>query len=144
MILPFLNLVRELKKYFQLTYFFLKVDFSCFSERRIIFDYETYGDSPPCLAKDGEVADKEATLQGVGEDQNGESGILLEAKVMTMSPDECKEWVEYNATTSPDFKSSIDQHLPKGLTPDNVILCTHGQCIEQGADGHCEYTVSLL
>ena len=119
------------------------INLNLFSERRIIFDYDTFGDSPPCLSDMTELEDEGvANIQGVGLDENGDFGRGLEAELRTMSMESCKDWAEYNATVSRNFRNLLKRHLRKGLTDD--VVCAHGICHEFDTDGTCEgYTVSF-
>ena len=91
-----------------------------FLERKILYDYETYGDSPTCLNKDCDIAGKEATLQGFGKTETGDFPIkLLETTVRTITNDECKNWIRINMRTAAKIPE-----LPNGIN--STILCTRG------------------
>ena len=98
-------------------------------ERRIIFNYEKFGDSPPCLGYSFDIANLEALSQGVGKTEYDTHGDLLEAKIVTMSNQECEEWISYNRTKSLLFKASVKQQLPNGMS--NDLLCTKGIYYEE-------------
>lgn len=50
--------------------------------------------------------------------------LQLEAKLKTMSNQECAEWFSYNATNDRQFRKSIKENFKNGI-PQNV-LCTKG------------------
>ena len=96
-----------------------------FLERKILYDYETYGDSPTCLNTECDIDGKEATLQGFGKTETGEfPNKLLETKVKTITNEECKNWM------NTIFRNNTIKGLPNGINM--TILCTRGNEYEQG------------
>ena len=61
--------------------------------RRVVYDFEKYGDSPICLDNGKhEVIGDIATIQGYGVTETGlPSGELLESNVTVISLEKCKE-----------------------------------------------------
>ena len=101
-----------------------------FLERKILYDYETYGDSPTCLNKECDIAGKEATLQGFGKTETGDfPNKLLETTVNTITNRECN-------ITNRNAGDKIAQQLPYGIN--RTILCTMGIEHEGG-----EYSVRI-
>ena len=97
--------------------------------RRIIFDFEKYGDSPLCFKK---VKNHEGTLalvQGFGLTESGkQSGELLQTHVTVISNEKCAEILKHNISSN-----LIDYHkltkpsygtLKYGITDE--IMCTLG------------------
>ena len=99
----------------------LKYDFS---ERKILYDYGIFGDSPICLNEEPDISDKVATLQGIGRTDTTDhvSEIILETQVITMTNKECNEWLKFNGT---EFsRTQVASHFPLGIN--EQILCTRG------------------
>ena len=102
----------------------------CYLERRIIYDYDTIGDSPTCLGDAANLDGVEALSQGFGINDKGESpGKLLETYVTIISNLECQDdmnWrLKLNGTKFPnDAKEFVLESLPNGLN--NHMLCTKG------------------
>lgn len=92
--------------------------------RRIIFDYDTIGDSPACLGDGRDVVDQIATGQGYGATEKNEvSKVLLEVNVTVMSNDDCAAWLNYNFTGR-GSKSRLRNALPNGIN--DQFVCTRG------------------
>ena len=99
----------------------LKYDFS---ERKILYDYGIFGDSPICLNDEPDISDKVATLQGIGRTDTTDhvSEIILETQVNTMTNEECNEWLKFNGT---EFsRTQVASHFSLGIN--EQILCTRG------------------
>jgi hypothetical protein len=98
----------------------------CFStqiaERRILYDYDQFGDSPTCINREENIANLIAIGQGVGFNENGEHGSLLETNVTTMATDDCAAWFKHNLTLSD--RGSLRSSFKFGLN--EQILCTRG------------------
>ena len=64
-----------------------------FTERRVIYNFEKYGDSPACVGKDRNIKNQIALTQGFGLTENTkdllEERPLLETNVTIISNDEC-------------------------------------------------------
>ena len=98
-------------------------------ERKIVYDYDKYGDTPTCLNDQFNISGKNATIQGFGITETGEQRITedgriqnLENTVITMSNEECCQWIKNNASSF-DAEGEIAE-LPQGLS--RYILCTRG------------------
>ena len=87
-------------------------------ERRILFDLEDIGDSPPCLDYSlDNISNLEGLSQGVGLTLDGTFGELLESKVVTMSSEECTECATLDLVS---VEHAVD--LPGDLAPAPSIL----------------------
>ena len=115
-----------------------------FLERKIVYDYDKYGDTPTCLNDQFDISGKNATIQGFGDTQTGkqkidDEGIIqnLENTIIIMSNEECCKWIKNNASSF-DAEGEIAE-LPQGLN--RYILCTRGfpSVNENGMQG---FTVS--
>ena len=111
-----------------------------FSDRKILFDYEIYGDSPICLNDKFDISNKEATIQGFGiadsKYSNAEEANLKQAKVVTVSNENCTKWVQANAEELETFKLPYGNgftfnELPNGINKE--ILCSRGILQEDGS-----------
>ena len=61
-----------------------------FADRRIIFDFETYGDSPVCLNREKLLKNQRAITQGFGITETGFIPTnALETEVEVISNEEC-------------------------------------------------------
>jgi len=91
-------------------------------ERRVIYDYEKYGDSPACLGTDKDLDGQVALVQGFGitEDGTPPDGIL-EANVTIISNSQCKQ--EMSKLKS-KYGQEAAEALPDG--PTDAVLCTKG------------------
>ena len=104
-----------------------KIDSECYFsnlllERRVIYDYEKYGDSPACLGKDKDLDGQVALVQGFGitEDGTPPDGIL-EANVTIISNSQCEQEMS-------NLKSKYGQEAAEALPdgPTDAVLCTKG------------------
>jgi len=91
-------------------------------ERRVIYDYEKYGDSPACVGTEKDLDDQVALVQGFGITENGTppEGIL-EANVTIISNQQCQEEMD---NLKKKYGNQAKEALPEGLT--DAILCTKG------------------
>ena len=101
-------------------------------ERRIIFDYKKYGDSPNCIGEISDLAGQIGLTQGFGitESLNDGSGKLLETNVTIISNEECYEKLNniiINKSDGYSQRHSIKQSLYEGVT--DQILCTKSKII---------------
>ena len=92
--------------------------------RRIVYDFDKFGDSPSCMDQGIEKTDKIATVQGYGLTETGEKGELLETNVTVISNLMCKEILNANVTGSIDNRKKLLQALPLGL--EYGLLCAQG------------------
>ena len=106
-------------------------------DRKILFDYEMYGDSPACLNDKFDISNKEAIIQGFGipfgiTDFNQidyNSPQLKQAKVITVSNENCTKWVQANAGKYEQFlvpygNGFTFNELRNGINRE--ILCSRG------------------
>jgi len=92
-------------------------------ERRVIYDYEKYGDSPACLGKILDLSGRKGLVQGFGINEDGVvPGGVTEVDVNIISNEDCQR--EMNELTK-KYGKEKDLALPDGLTP--AILCTKGR-----------------
>ena len=93
--------------------------------RRVVYDYDTYGDSPTCMDQGQyDNVDKVATIQGYGETEDGSRGGLLEANVTVISNDQCKDYLNYNSS-DPKVEKKLKIALRDGIN--YGFLCSQGR-----------------
>ena len=110
-----------------------------FLDRKIVYDYEKYGDTPICLNDQFDISDKETIIEGFGIDETGEEVTENQiAQLITMSNEECTKWIKNNASAF-DIDGEIAE-LPEGIN--RYILCTRGVPFIKN-DILFGYTVSL-
>ena len=103
------------------------MDFSILLERRIIYDFKKYGDSPACIG-DQIILEKQVALtQGFGITEttintNEYEKALLETNVTVISNDECYD--KASKIQSAIVRNSAKRAMPKGVT--DQMLCTLG------------------
>ena len=115
-------------------------------ERRILFDYDIYGDSPNCLAENVELAGKIALTQGFGltEVEFAGFGRLLETNVTIISNEDC--YKNLNSIITSDYfgfnaRTSIKQTVYAGIT--DQLLCTEG-LIKEKVVGRRNRTIQII
>jgi secreted trypsin-like serine protease len=97
-------------------------------ERRILYDWETYGDSPTCLAKNYNIHGTKGLVQGYGLTEDGifpES--LLEVNVTIITNEQCQrklQWKMKNTNMRDSDRQIFENDLPDGLN--KHLLCTQG------------------
>ena len=96
-------------------------------ERRIIFDYEKYGNSPSCIGKDKFIPDQIALQQGAGLTEKDELEGLQNVKVKIIQNEECYAKIE---SAPPRIIKTYKQELPEGIN--EGMLCTLGIENEDG------------
>jgi len=91
-------------------------------ERRVIYDYEKYGDSPTCLGEENDLDQQIGLVQGFGITEDGTApDNVLEANVTIISNSKCtSEMDKMNKL----YKDERDNALPNGLS--DKLLCTQG------------------
>ena len=122
-----------------------------FSDRKVLYDYEKYGDSPTCLNSEFDIHNKDALAQGFGVTDDKESNDkdvdgnaqLYEGKLVTVSHENCTQWVQDNAKKY-DKEDALQYgngstflELPQGIN--KQILCSRGIELENGL-----ITVSII
>ena len=98
-----------------------------FAERRIIYDFDKYGDSPACIGKEKNLKNQVALTQGFGITENIRDladfeSKLLETNVTIISNDECYDKIRNNPNVN--LKGSARIAMPEGVT--DQMLCTLG------------------
>ena len=97
-----------------------------FTERRVIYNFEKYGDSPACVGKDRNIKNQIALTQGFGLTENTkdllEERPLLETNVTIISNDEC--YNKFKMVDNVNIKSIAKSAMPNGVT--DQMLCTLG------------------
>ena len=100
--------------------------FQLISERRIIYDFEQFGDSPTCLGDPGNLDGVNALVQGFGLNEKGESPQgLLETRVEIISNKKCQDSMNWrlNATRFPqNAKEFVIKTLPDGIEQVDIIV----------------------
>lgn len=96
--------------------------------RRIVYDYDKFGDTPFCLDQ-GEKSFYEeiATVQGYGLTEEGANGALLETNVTIINNQQCLQQFESNITDTLNKATIVGQlckALPTGLN--DGFLCARG------------------
>ena len=79
------------------------------------------------------TANSEAFWQGFGlkPGQQGHShGLLKDEKIVSISNDDCKHWIQNTTAQSRIFKRLVANHLSNGITDE--ILCTLSSYVEDG------------
>ena len=96
--------------------------------RRIVYDYDKFGDTPFCLDQGEKTFYEEtATVQGYGLTEDGENGALLETNVTIINNQQCLEQFESNITDTKNkdkIVSELCKALPSGLN--DGLLCARG------------------
>ena len=98
-----------------------------FAERRIIYDFDKYGDSPACIGKEKNLENQVALTQGFGITENTRDladfeSKLLETNVTLISNEECYNKLKENQNVN--LKGSARRAMPEGVT--DQMLCTLG------------------
>ena len=93
--------------------------------RRVIFDFDTYGDSPMCTG-DTELLDgKTAVVQGFGLTEKGkQSQDLLQTNVYLISNEVCAQTLKHNTSNHLNYKTRVKNSLKHGII--DQILCSMG------------------
>merc|ERR1712110_1096277 len=112
--------------------------------RRIVYNYDKYGDTPFCLDQ-GEKSFYEeiATVQGYGLNEEGERGALRETNVTIINNQQCSQQFESNITDTLDKAVQVNivgqlcEALPTGLN--DGFLCAQGIMNDEGVfSGSCK------
>ena len=94
-------------------------------ERKIVYDFDKYGDSPVCLGQDFDIQNQKALAQGFGKTEDDIlPDTLLETFVQTVSNQECRDWINYNLTIFPKVKKGVTNSYCLGIN--DALLCTVG------------------
>ena len=121
--------ILELGKFnlFWYIYFVILISLHKNTERRIIYDYETYGDSPYCLGKNKLVPDQLALQEGVGLTEKDNLLGLRVVEVDIIQNEKCYEKIESANTINLHL---YKQELPLGINAG--IMCTLGIVNSEG------------
>jgi len=97
-------------------------------ERRILYDWDIYGDSPTCLAQNYKIDGTKGLVQGYGLTEDGiYPDSLLEVNVTILSNQQCRrklQWNLKNTNIRDSDRQTIEDALPEGLN--KHLLCTQG------------------
>ena len=112
-----------------------------FIDRRVIYDFEKFGDSPACIGTDGNIENQIALTQGFGITENTvdttEERELLETNVTIISNDECYNKLEMAESST--LKATARNAMPNGVT--DQMLCTLCIVKEIGEKTICSVSV---
>ena len=97
-------------------------------ERRIIYNYTKYGNSPSCIGKDKFIPNQRALQQGAGLTEKDELSGLQDVNVTIIQNDECYAKIE--SAPPKIIKNQFMQELPEGIN--DGMLCTLGIENEDG------------
>ena len=87
------------------------------------YEFDKYEESPPCLEETfNDINNMEVFWQGFGLRIDFTQGELKDEKVLKLSNDACKQWIQHNSTQSRVFTRVVGTHLDRGITDE--ILCT--------------------
>jgi len=109
-------------------------------ERRVIFDYEKFGDSPVCLGeigKDG-ISGQIGVSEGFGKDERNRDGNIQQTNVTLLSNEECYEKLNNIMKTNVqgyNNRIKIQQAVYNGIT--DQLICTSGLIVEKCRKGRC-------
>lgn len=126
---PFKEIIEVKREFSYPLYNFplLYYDIAIFElERKIEYDYEKYGDSPTCMGQALNIAGQEAIGQGFGiTETGGFPENLLEAKVEIIDNQDCQDWLNANATDSPNrIAINLKRSYPEGFS--DSLMCSIG------------------
>jgi hypothetical protein len=94
-------------------------------ERRIIYNYTEYGDTPACIGEKLDLDSQPGILQGFGQQPNETIGTLLEIPLRVLSNEDCyKDFLK----ESEQINKQVRQTLYDGIT--DQILCSKLTCDE--------------
>jgi len=94
-------------------------------ERRIIYNYTEYGDTPACIGEKLDLDSQPGILQGFGTQPNETIGTLLEIPLRVLTNEECyKDFLK----ESDQINTQVKKTLYDGIT--DQILCSKLTCDE--------------
>ena len=101
---------------------------SVISERRIIYNYTEYGDSPSCIGEELNLVNQDVILQGFGIQPDETIGELLQVPLRILSNEECYESFvnESEYFARPQVKATVTSTLYDGIT--DQVLCSKITC----------------
>ena len=107
--------------------------------RRIMFDFEKYGDSPMCLSKSELLDGKQALVQGFGLTEKGEqSAGLLQANVTIISNKQCAQILKHNVSDHLLYKQRTKNTLKYGII--DQLMCSVGTKDEKTGNTSVSYS----
>ena len=93
--------------------------------RRVMFDFEKYGDSPMCMGLLDILDGKQALVQGFGLTEKGEqSAGLLQANVTIISNEKCAQILKHNVSDHLLYKLRTKNTLKYGII--DQLMCSVG------------------
>ena len=102
-------------------------------ERRIIYNYTEYGDTPACIGEKLDLDSQPGILQGFGQQPNETIGTLLEIPLRVLTNEDCyKDFLK----ESNQINSQVRNALYDGIT--DQILCSKLTCNENDFTGTSE------
>ena len=111
--------------------------------RRIMFDFEKYGDSPMCLSKSELLDGKQALVQGFGLTEKGEqSAGLLQANVTIISNKQCAQILKHNVSDHLLYKQRLKNTLKYGII--DQLMCSVGTKDEITGNTSVSYSMIFL
>jgi len=101
--------------------------------RRILYDFEKYGDSPDCLGlEDKPLVGFNASQEGYGCNENYTlSDVPMRSDVRIIDRKECADYFRHNVSENAAWKARLDAQLKEGISDD--LLCSIG--FERESDG---------
>ena len=102
-----------------------------FLERRIIYNYAKYGDSPICIGEELDIPSQNAVTQGFGLTPDDNIGELLQLELRVLSSDECYEKFnnipeDQQKLFNASLRTKVTGNLHEGIT--DQVLCTAITC----------------
>ena len=111
--------------------------------RRVMFDFEKYGDSPMCCGKLDLLDGKQALVQGFGLTEKGEqSAGLLQANVTIISNEKCAQILKHNVSDHLLYKARTKNTLKYGII--DQVLCSVGSKDEKTGNTSVSYSKGRL
>ena len=107
--------------------------------RRVMFDFEKYGDSPMCCGKLDLLDGKQALVQGFGLTEKGEqSAGLLQANVTIISNEKCAQILKHNVSDHLLYKARTKNTLKYGII--DQVMCSVGTKDEKTGNTSVSYS----
>ena len=106
--------------------------------RRVLFDFEKYGDSPMCLGELGLLDEVQAIVQGFGLTEKGEQSTgLLQANVTIISNELCAQILKHNVSDHLLYKHRTKNTLKYGII--DQVMCSVGTKDEKTGNTSVSY-----
>jgi hypothetical protein len=111
--------------------------------RRVMFDFEKYGDSPMCCGDLGLMVGKQALVQGFGLTEKGQqSAGLLQANVTIISNENCAQILKHNVSDHMLYKHRTKNTLKYGII--DQVMCSVGTKDEKTGNTSVSYIKVLF